>query len=49
METLIIRVTTLHGIFLMDSQNNLLGRFPTVEDAEQWCRENGYRSRVQKP
>lgn len=47
METLIIKKTLSGEIFLSDSKNNLIGFFPSIEDAAQWAKENGYRSREQ--
>jgi len=48
METLIILVTQLNGIYLMDSAGFTLGSFATIPEAEWWCRDNGYRWRIQR-
>ncbi len=36
----------LHYWVLQTEQGAFLGRFPSAEEAEAWCRRNGYRSQI---
>lgn len=48
MELLIIAVDWTGKIRLKDCSNHHIAYFNTVPEAEDWCRDNGYRWRVEK-
>ena len=48
METLFIQLSLNGYWFLNDSKGNHIGWFDTHTEAENWCKENGYRFVVHK-
>lgn len=48
-ELLRITVTPLGAAFLEDFGGFLIGRFNSAAEAQKWCAENGYRSRIVTP